>query len=443
MPTYEPRVVGAITQHHCPECFGPTAWVLAKYGIAAGCTNYKGGCGDKPSKGFVKNARGPGAAPAYVTRPLNPWFTPEALSEYRATGRRTSYSDGENPPDGYEPQLTVPAVQASPATPTPPPEKPMPAPTPAPAITPAVPTPTPGAPTAGDALWQIVGGNVAAYVANAVATAVADAVKHAGPAVVEWKVNAVPFAKSEGHRHAVHGDILRAIGAGFNNLMLVGPAGSGKTSLAENLAKDLGRPFVAISASGGTTESTFIGRAVPNLTTGEVAHQTTEYLTAFEGGGVILIDEWDAMDPTVALLQNAALANGWLPVPTRPDKPRAVRHADTIIIAAANTYGMGADRQYTGRNQLDAATLDRFVGATFTVDYDRDLEARLTGDPALCARVWEIRKAVETNKLRRIVGTRFLLSARRWTAAGDTADTAIRKCLTGWTEQELSKVGMA
>jgi MoxR-like ATPase len=284
---------------------------------------------------------------------------------------------------------------------------------------------------------------VAAYVANAVASAVADAVKHAGPAIVEWKVNAVPFAKSDGHRHAVHKDILRAIGAGFSNLMLVGPAGSGKTSLADNLAKDLGRPFASVSCSGGTTESAFIGRAVPNLTTGEVAHQTTEFLQRFEAGGVILVDEGDAADATVLLLLNAALANGWIPVPTRPDKPRAVRHADTVILMACNTYGNGADRQYTGRNQLDASTLDRFVGATFTVDYDRDLEARLTGDPALCARVWEIRKAVESNKLRRIVGTRFLLSARRWTAAGDTAEAAIRKCLTGWTEQELSKVGMA
>jgi hypothetical protein len=31
-----------------------------------------------------------------------------------------------------------------------------------------------------------------------------------------------------------------------------------------------------------------------------------------------------------------------------------------VCIAAANTFGTGADRQYVGRNQLDESTLDRF-----------------------------------------------------------------------------------
>ena len=45
-----------------------------------------------------------------------------------------------------------------------------------------------------------------------------------------------------------------------------------------------------------------------------------------------------------------------------------------MILAAANTWGRGGDQQYVGRNQLDAATLDRFVLSTLHVDYDTDLE---------------------------------------------------------------------
>jgi cobaltochelatase CobS len=40
--------------------------------------------------------------------------------------------------------------------------------------------------------------------------------------------------------------------------------------------------------------------------------------------------------------------------------------------ASANTYGRGPDRAYVGRQQIDAATLDRFV--MVTVDVDEALE---------------------------------------------------------------------
>ncbi len=83
------------------------------------------------------------------------------------------------------------------------------------------------------------------------------------------------------------------------------------------------------------------------------------------------------------------------------------------------------------------------MGATVEVDYDRDLEAALAGDAHICARVWEIRAAVASLKLRRVVGTRFLLSCVRLVkGAGETLDAALGACMTGWTTDERVKVGV-
>lgn len=60
--------------------------------------------------------------------------------------------------------------------------------------------------------------------------------------------------------HAQLKEMLATVAAGFDNIMLVGPAGSGKTTLGKQLAQALKRPFGMISLSGGTTEGALLGR---------------------------------------------------------------------------------------------------------------------------------------------------------------------------------------
>jgi cobaltochelatase CobS len=72
--------------------------------------------------------------------------------------------------------------------------------------------------------------------------------------------------------------------------------------------------------------------------------------------------------PGALLAFNAALANGVAAFPDGSIK----RHPETVIIAAANTWGFGGDANYIGRAKLDAAFLDRFV--TLAWGYDEDLE---------------------------------------------------------------------
>ena len=83
---------------------------------------------------------------------------------------------------------------------------------------------------------------------------------------------------------------------------------------------------------------------------------------------------------------NSALANGSCAFADGMVK----RHEDFILIATANTFGNGANAQYVGRNQLDSATLDRFV--TIEWGYDEELEMAIASDKEWCETVQNTEK---------------------------------------------------
>jgi cobaltochelatase CobS len=129
-----------------------------------------------------------------------------------------------------------------------------------------------------------------------------------------------------------------------------------------------------------------------------------------------------------------------------------VRHPDFYIIAAANTWGTGATAAYCGRNKLDDATLDRFVGAKIRVDYDAKIEraiARSYLDSAdaklLLDWVGKVRRAIEKNRLQRVASTRMIEAGCKM-LSGDDPDawTDVQSdLLSGWTEAEVAKVDAA
>lgn len=158
--------------------------------------------------------------------------------------------------------------------------------------------------------------------------------------------------------------------AAANNVpvMLVGPAGSGKTSAALAVSEALGIGFDCLSVNPQTSKSDLFGYK----DAGGTYHQSG-FAGCYRDGGVFLLDEIDAGNPGVLTGMNAAAAGSVMP--TQGGLIR--RHDQFRLIAAANTFGQGADRQYVGRNQLDAATLDRFFVIEWPID--EGLEAACIG----------------------------------------------------------------
>lgn len=190
-------------------------------------------------------------------------------------------------------------------------------------------------------------------------------------------------------------------------IMLVGPAGCGKTYLGEKLGEALDLEFSDQSCSEGMSESVFNGLLLPIGKGGEFKHCSSPWMDRYEMGGVMLLDEIDAGDPNLFTYINKAIANSSYTVAQRYLKPVIKKHEDFVLVAAANTYGHGADTMYVGRNQLDAATLDRFKVGLITMDYSRDVEKSLAPDD-LCEWAWKIRENIRKHKLRRVMSTRVI-----------------------------------
>lgn len=251
-------------------------------------------------------------------------------------------------------------------------------------------------------------------------------VLNVAPRVLELKVGKAATVKLTVYHKSLP-DILTAVHAGVHPF-LVGPAGSGKTTLAEQVATTMKRKFYM--AARVTSEYKLLGFVDA---TGRTVR--TQFREAFEHGGVFLFDEVDASDPDALTAFNAALANG---IGDFPDGMVRM-HKDFAAIAAGNTFGRGADRQYVGRNQLDAATLDRFT--TFEVDYDEDLELQLAGDAEWTKWVQRVRSAIVAEKVRHVVSPRASIYGARLLAAGMERGKVAEACVwKGLDETQRARV---
>ena len=221
--------------------------------------------------------------------------------------------------------------------------------------------------------------------------------------------------KIEGVVHEKFDEVVGLVAADIP-VFLTGAAGTGKNVICKQAAKALNLEFYFSNAV--TQEYKLTGFIDANGKFHE-----TQFYKAFTEGGLFMLDEMDASIPEVLIILNAAIANRYFDFPTG----RVEAHENFRVIAAGNTFGTGADMEYTGRFQLDAASLDRF--ALVEIDYSRNIEEAISGgDIELVDYVRSFRKACYEAGLKHLATYRSIERIHKLDGLMDLKEV-IRICL--------------
>ena len=188
----------------------------------------------------------------------------------------------------------------------------------------------------------------------------------------------------------------------FKQAMIVGPTGSGKSTLAKQVADIMDLRYATFSCNEEASKTELIG--FNDL----AGYNYPTFLDFYENGGVMLIDEYDAMSPGMAIVLNAAFdRSGMLSVPTRKGNTTAKKHEDFYCILAGNTWG-NASMDYSGRDIQDTAFLDRFKMCRVHIDYDYELEKTLT-DAAWMDMMTAVRNQIKKMGVNEVISTRTVV----------------------------------
>ena len=204
-------------------------------------------------------------------------------------------------------------------------------------------------------LFGGVTAQVAANVMNQVKTMLAP-IMNAAPVVHEIKVTLPDGTtnNTKGVKHDMFDLIVKFVALG-QSVYLYGPAGTGKTTIAQEVAKVTGRKFFSTSAV--QEEFSLIGY---NDVNGHYVDTQFHAACDLASKGVKVVfcyDEMDASNPAVLKKFNTALANGYFDFPCGRV---SWNDGNFVAIGTGNTCGMGATEEYNTSYKMDESTRNRF-----------------------------------------------------------------------------------
>ena len=192
-------------------------------------------------------------------------------------------------------------------------------------------------------------------------------------------------------------NILHLVAA-HENVYLYGPAGSGKNTIAEQIAEALGVEFYY--------QNTLVTKFdVSGYKNAQGEYEETAFYKAWKNGGLFFADELDNSTAEAIIALNAALANGYYTFPNSGEK--VAKHPDFYCIAAGNTNGQGATEEYCGRYQMDESSRDRF--AFIEIGYNEKIEESICGGHLdILEFVRDLRSVTKSLQIKLICGYRAI-----------------------------------
>ena len=186
--------------------------------------------------------------------------------------------------------------------------------------------------------------------------------------------------------------------AAHENVYLYGPAGSGKNTIAEQIAEALGVEFYY--------QNTLVTKFdVSGYKNAQGEYEETAFYKAWKNGGLFFADELDNSTAEAIIALNAALANGYYTFPNSSEK--VAKHPDFYCIAAGNTNGQGATEEYCGRYQMDESSRDRF--AFIEIGYNEKVEESICGGHLdILEFVRDLRSVTKSLQIKLICGYRAI-----------------------------------
>ena len=152
--------------------------------------------------------------------------------------------------------------------------------------------------------------------------------------------------------------LIEVMGSG-EPAMIIGPTGSGKTRVTHAVKQALGCKHYAIrQVNKQTATHDLIG--FNNATGSYIPGVFTKII---QDGGLAVIDEIDNGNSNVLMIIKGILS-GHIYMPYGMQEVNPECH----LMCTANTWGLGPDREYIGRNALDVALLNEFVCVEWPYD---------------------------------------------------------------------------